>query len=278
MSSRLTPIFAVPGDTPDSKGWILHVWPGSSSGPSQGFPCLLRSVLCCLWYVQASGREGAMGSGGRHDQAWAQDGSELPQHLPPLTFCSQGQQGKGQKVKRNLIGSLILLPGILGLLAEARLLGVSAARPWATKGSGGHCLQNHRSLLPSPLPFFPLYLSSKYRMFRMRHFPYQKSYHKNLWSNTIQYHLYVESKMWHKWTYRQNRNRLTDIENRLLVAKGRGGGGGLDWEFGISRCQLLYIESINNKVLLYSTGNYIQYPVINHNGKEYEKEYICTYA
>ena len=25
---------------------------------------------------------------------------------------------------------------------------------------------------------------------------------------------------------------------------------------------------------VYSTGNYIQYPVINHNGKEYEKEYI----
>ena len=35
-----------------------------------------------------------------------------------------------------------------------------------------------------------------------------------------------------------------------------------------------YIEWINNKVLLYSTGNYIQYPVINHNGKEYEKEYL----
>ena len=31
------------------------------------------------------------------------------------------------------------------------------------------------------------------------------------------------------------------------------------------------IECIN-KVLLYNTGNYIQYPVINHNGKEYEKE------
>ena len=46
------------------------------------------------------------------------------------------------------------------------------------------------------------------------------------------------------------------------------GGGGLDWEFGISRCKLLYTEWINNKVLLYSTGNYIQYPVINHNGKE----------
>ena len=31
---------------------------------------------------------------------------------------------------------------------------------------------------------------------------------------------------------------------------------------------------INNKVLLYSTGNYSQYPMINHNGKEYEKECI----
>ena len=44
----------------------------------------------------------------------------------------------------------------------------------------------------------------------------------------------------------------------------------------INRCELLYIEWVNNKVLLYSTGNYIQYPVINHNGKEYEKERICT--
>ena len=47
--------------------------------------------------------------------------------------------------------------------------------------------------------------------------------------------------------------------------------GGVDWEFGISRCKLLFIELINNKVLLYSTGNSIQYPVTNHNGKEYEK-------
>ena len=58
---------------------------------------------------------------------------------------------------------------------------------------------------------------------------------------------------------------------------GRGSRGGMDWEFGISRCKLLYIEWINNKVLLYSTGNYIQYPVINHNGKEYEKECIYMY-
>ena len=34
------------------------------------------------------------------------------------------------------------------------------------------------------------------------------------------------------------------------------------------RCKLLYIGQINNKALLYSTRNYIQYPVINPNGKE----------
>ena len=35
------------------------------------------------------------------------------------------------------------------------------------------------------------------------------------------------------------------------------------------------MEWINNEVLLYSSGNYTQYPVINPNGKEYEKEHIC---
>ena len=49
------------------------------------------------------------------------------------------------------------------------------------------------------------------------------------------------------------------------------GQGGKDWELGISICKLLNIGWINKKVLLYSTGNYAQYPVINHNGKEYEK-------
>ena len=36
------------------------------------------------------------------------------------------------------------------------------------------------------------------------------------------YHLHVESRRWHKWTYLWNRNRLTDVKNRLVVAKGRG--------------------------------------------------------
>ena len=58
-----------------------------------------------------------------------------------------------------------------------------------------------------------------------------------------------------------------------MVAKEEGGGGGMDWEFGISRCKLLYIELDKQQgPTVYSTGNYIQHTVINHNGKEYEKE------
>ena len=34
--------------------------------------------------------------------------------------------------------------------------------------------------------------------------------------------LYVQSKIWHKWTYLWNSNRLTDPENGLVVAKGEG--------------------------------------------------------
>ena len=54
------------------------------------------------------------------------------------------------------------------------------------------------------------------------------------------------------------------------------GGGGMDWGVWDQQMQTI----IYRKVLVYSTGNYIQYPVINHNGKEYEKEciyyiYIC---
>ena len=56
------------------------------------------------------------------------------------------------------------------------------------------------------------------------------------------------------------------MENRLVV-KREGDGGRMDREFRMSRCKMLYIEWTNNKVLLYSTENYILYPVINHNGK-----------
>ena len=73
--------------------------------------------------------------------------------------------------------------------------------------------------------------------------------------------------MWHKQTYLQNKNWLTDIENRLVVAKGEEGGSGMDGDLGFGRCKLLHLELKNNEVLLYSTGNYIQYLGIDHDGK-----------
>ena len=47
----------------------------------------------------------------------------------------------------------------------------------------------------------------------------------------------------------------------------------MDWEVRIIRHKpLLYIELMDYKVLLYSPGDYMQYPVRNHNGKGYFKE------
>ena len=76
--------------------------------------------------------------------------------------------------------------------------------------------------------------------------------------------------MKHKQTHR--------CRDQICGCQGGGGGGrGMDWEFGVNRSKLLYTEWINYKVLPYSTGSCIQYPVINHNQKEYEKEYIYMY-
>ena len=49
----------------------------------------------------------------------------------------------------------------------------------------------------------------------------------------------------------------------------RKGGNGMDEEFGVSRCTLLHLAWISNEVLLYSTGNSIQPPGRDYDGKEY---------
>ena len=51
------------------------------------------------------------------------------------------------------------------------------------------------------------------------------------------------------------------MENRLVVVV----GGGMDGEFGISGCKLLHLEWISKEVLLYSTENYIQSLVREHD-------------
>ena len=52
---------------------------------------------------------------------------------------------------------------------------------------------------------------------------------------------------------------------------GREVGRGIEKELGSSRCKLLNVEWVNNKVLLYGRGSYIQYPVINHMEKNIKK-------
>ena len=53
----------------------------------------------------------------------------------------------------------------------------------------------------------------------------------------------------------------------LGVAKGEGEVTGMDWEFGVNRCKLLHLKWKDNKILLYSKGNYIQSPRIDYDGK-----------
>jgi len=75
-----------------------------------------------------------------------------------------------------------------------------------------------------------------------------------------------------KWTY--------TYWEQACGCQGGGVGEKKDGEFGPSRCKLLYIGWINNNSLPYSTGKYIPHALINHNGKEYKKEYIyiCMYV
>ena len=76
------------------------------------------------------------------------------------------------------------------------------------------------------------------------------------------HHLYVESKMWHKWLSTKQKQTCCQWEDGW----GKDGVG-----VGLSRCKLLYIEPINNRVLLHRTGNYIPYLMINYYllGKDY---------
>ena len=86
------------------------------------------------------------------------------------------------------------------------------------------------------------------------------------------------------WNLKSDTNELiykteTDSQaqkTNLWLPKGKGGGGGINQEFGNNIYTLLYIKLVN-KDLLYSTGNYTQYFLITYKGKKSEKEYVYTY-
>ena len=66
----------------------------------------------------------------------------------------------------------------------------------------------------------------------------------------------------------------TDSE---IILMGEGWEKRMDWESEVGRCKLLHSEWINNKVLLYSTRNYIQSAGINHTEKNIiKKDCVCV--
>ena len=48
----------------------------------------------------------------------------------------------------------------------------------------------------------------------------------------------------------------------------------MDLEFGVNRCKLLPLEWISNEFLLYSTGNYMQLLMMEHDNVR-KRMYIC---
>ena len=108
-------------------------------------------------------------------------------------------------------------------------------------------------------------IPSEVKSKRERQIPYDITYMWNLKKNYT-----------NKLIYKTEIDSQTQKTN-LQLPKVKGEGG-INQEFGINRYTLLYIKQVNNKDLLFSTGNYTQYLVINYNGKEPEKQYIYVYV
>ena len=67
-----------------------------------------------------------------------------------------------------------------------------------------------------------------------------------------------------------NRNRITDRQQTCGCLQ--GDRSGMVWESGIGRYKLWHVKQMNNKVLCIAQGT--RFNMINHNGKECEKESI----
>ena len=101
---------------------------------------------------------------------------------------------------------------------------------------------------------------------------------QNFWKNSTDVKVKTISKgvifynITYKWNLKYDTHQHiyeteTDSQTQrtdLWLSRRREGGERKGWGLGLAD---------QHKGLLYSTGNSMQYPVINHNGKEYEKEY-----
>ena len=62
-----------------------------------------------------------------------------------------------------------------------------------------------------------------------------------------------------------------------MVNKGETLRGGMNWEVENGIYTLLYTKFTGNKDQLYSSGKFIQCPVIAYMGKESDKEWLSMY-
>ena len=80
--------------------------------------------------------------------------------------------------------------------------------------------------------------------------------------------LHMPHNITYMWNRKYGTNKpiyKTEKDSQIKTTKLRlpsRGGRGMKWEFGVSRCKLLHAEWINDKVLQYSSGPYIQSPGI----------------
>ena len=79
------------------------------------------------------------------------------------------------------------------------------------------------------------------------------------------------------------KNRLTDLETELMVAREEGWGEGIVRKFGVDMYTLLYLKLIANEVFLYSTGSSAQchVPAWNRRGVWGRMDtcvYMCPFA
>ena len=70
---------------------------------------------------------------------------------------------------------------------------------------------------------------------------------------------------------------MTDLENELIVPRGRMRGG-IVREFGMDMCTLLYLKWITNNDLLHNTGNSALRYVAAWMGGEFGREWMYVYV
>ena len=103
------------------------------------------------------------------------------------------------------------------------------------------------------------------------------------YSLQTQYMLWTVLEFWHpvelmllnsKWNFTESQQQLRKMTLRSIKAGTRGADKLGDWDWHIHTT----IYKIDNKDLLYSTGNTTHYSVMAYMGKESKKEWIYVYV